>query len=75
MIPHLERNWPVTLITLCLAVYLVIVLFGGTFFTNQGRIRRSTDPAQYWRWIRIFLTLFVLSTTVLIGSYVLGPSH
>lgn len=56
-------------------MYLVIVLVGGTFFTNQGRIRRSEQPSQYWRWVRIFATLFVLSAAVLIGSYLLGPAH
>lgn len=76
MIEHLKHSWPLALITLCLAVYLVIALLGGTFFTNQRRIARSTDPTRYWRWIRIFATLFVLGATVLIGSYLLGPpSH
>jgi len=75
VIRHLEHNWPLALITLSLAVYLVIVLVGGTFFTNQGRIRRSTEPSGYWRWVRIFVTLFVLSAAMLIGSYVVGPSH
>jgi len=75
VIQHLQHNWPLALIALALAVYLAIVLVGGTFFTNQGRIERATDPSRYWRWIRIFTTLFVLSVVVLIGSYVLGPSH
>jgi threonine/homoserine/homoserine lactone efflux protein len=75
VIQHLEHNWPLALITLGLAVNLVVVLVGGTFFTNQGRIERSTDPARYWRWIRIFATLLLLSAAVLIGSYVLGPAH
>ena len=75
VIQHLQRNWPLALITLALALYLVIVLVGGTFFTNQGRILRSTDPSQYWRWIRIFAILCVLSAVVLIGSYLLAPAH
>jgi threonine/homoserine/homoserine lactone efflux protein len=75
VIRHLEHNWPLTLVALCLAAYLVVVLVGGTFFTNQDRIERATDPARYWRWIRIFVTLLLLSTAVLIGSYVLGPAH
>jgi O-antigen ligase len=70
---YLEHDWPLALITLCLAVYLVVVLIGGTFFTNQGRIERRTDPPRYWRWVRTFVTLFVLSAAVLIGAYLLGP--
>ncbi len=75
VIRHLQHNWPLALITLTLAVYLVIVLVGGTFFTNQGPILRSGQPWRYWRWIRIFATLFVLSAAVLIGSYLLAPTR
>ncbi len=75
MIQHLQHNWPLALITLALAVYLVIALVGGTFFTNQGRVLRSTSPSQYWRWMRIFATLFLLGAAVLIGSYLLGPAR
>ncbi len=71
LVQHLRENWPLALIAIGLCVYLPIVLIGGVFFTNQGRITRAGDPVRYWRWVRLFLTLFVLCAVVLAGTYLL----
>jgi hypothetical protein len=72
---HVQHNWPLALIATGLALYLAVVLTGGVFYTNQGSITRAAQPAQYWRWVRRFGVLVVVSVTVLVGSYVLGRQH
>ena len=68
---HLNRLWPLAAIAAGLFVYLVIVLIGGVFYTNQGRILRDREPNEYWGWVRRFLLLFLVATLVLLGSYFL----
>ncbi len=74
-IRHIQNLWPLAVITAGLAVYLLVVLLGGTFFTNQGPIARSDQPARYWRWVRGFLALFLACGAVLIGSFLLDPQR
>jgi hypothetical protein len=68
-IHHLQHNWPLTVVVVGLVFYLPIVLISGIFFTNQGRILRSSEPARYWRWVALMLGLFLACLAVLVGSY------
>jgi threonine/homoserine/homoserine lactone efflux protein len=71
-IRHLEHNWPLAIVVVGVFLYLPIVLVSGVFFTNQGRIRRSTAPTRYWRWVALMSGLFLACLGVLVGSYYLS---
>jgi len=47
------------------------VLASGAFYTNQGWIARSREPARYWRWVFRFVLLLAACVAVLWGSYLL----
>jgi hypothetical protein len=66
---HLRHAWPLTLVAVLLTVYLPIALFTGTFYTNQGNIKKVSDPQQYWIWVRRFFALCLICWAVLIASY------
>lgn len=72
---HVQHNWPLALIATGLALYLAVVLTGGVFYTNQGSITRAAQPALYWRWVRRFSILVLVSVAVLVVSYGLGRPH
>ena len=69
---HLKHNWPLAVVAVGILLYLPIVLISGVFFTNQGRIVRSIEPARYWRWVALFLGLLLACVVVLFGSYFLS---
>jgi hypothetical protein len=66
---HLRHAWPLTLAAALLTVYLPIVLFTGTFYSNQGSIKKVSDPQGYWTWIRRLFALCLVCWVVLIASY------
>lgn len=68
-IGHLRQNWPLALVVAGLLIYIPITLVQGVFYTNQGRIFRSSDPARYWRWIFLFTILLLASAAVLVVSF------
>lgn len=70
-IQHLRHNWPLAVAVTALLVYLPIVLVSGIFFTNQGRLLRSKEPVQYWRWVARLTVLLLAGCVVLVGSYLL----
>ena len=74
-IQHVQRNWPLAVITIGLLIYLPIVLVSGVFFTNQGRILRSNEPVRFRRWVLLFSVLLLACVAVLFGSYFLTRSH
>lgn len=51
---------------------VAVALLSGALPTNQGGIRRSHEPAVYWRWLRRLSGLLLLCVAVLLGSYWLG---
>ena len=69
---HLKSNWPLAAAAAGLFFYLPVVLVTGVFYTNQGPILRSEEPRRYWRWVALFLLLFLASATVLVGSFLLS---
>jgi hypothetical protein len=69
---HLKHNWPLAVVVVGIALYLPVVLITGVFFTNQGNILRSKDPARFWRWVALFIGLLAASLVVLLGSYFLS---
>jgi hypothetical protein len=71
-IAHLQHNWPLAVVVVGLFLYIPIVLVGGVFFTNQGKIIRSVEPTRYWRWVALMSGLFLASLAVLSGSYFLS---
>jgi hypothetical protein len=71
-IAHLQHNWPLAVIVVGLLLYIPIVLVGGVFFTNQGKITRSAEPMRFWRWVALMSGLFLASLVVLFGSYFLS---
>lgn len=71
-IVHLQHNWPLAVVVGGLFLYLPFVLISGVFFTNQGSIIRSIEPARYWHWVRLILGLFLVCLAVLVGSYFLS---
>ncbi|MFY9629814.1 MAG: hypothetical protein WAK03_16925 [Methylocystis sp.] len=71
LIQHLRHNWPLALIAAGLALYIPAVLASGAFYTNQGWIARSREPARYWRWVFRFVLLLAACVAVLWGSYLL----
>jgi hypothetical protein len=66
---HLHRNWPLALIVAGLLIFLPVTLLRGVFYTNQGRILRSTEPERYRKWVLSFLALELACLAVLLGSY------
>lgn len=66
---HLRHAWPLTLAALLLTIYLPIVLLTGTFYSNQGSIKKDGDPERYWSWVRRCFVLLLVSWSVLIASY------
>jgi hypothetical protein len=73
-IRHLQHNWPLAAVVLLLLLYLPVALVSGTFFTNQGNILRSKQPARYWRWVLSMSALCLVSWGVLVGSYYMSRS-
>jgi phosphate starvation-inducible membrane PsiE len=71
-IVHLRHNWPLAVVVVGLFLYIPFVLIRGVFFTNQGNIIRSIEPARYWHWVRLFLALFLFCLVALVGSYFLS---
>ena len=71
-IAHLQHNWPLAVIVVGLIFYIPIVLVGGVFFTNEGKITRSAEPARFWRWVALMSGLFLASLVVLSGLYSLS---
>jgi Mn2+/Fe2+ NRAMP family transporter len=71
-ITHLRHNWPLVVVVVGLFLYIPIVLVGGVFFTNQGKIIRSAEPTRFWRWVALMSGLFLASLVVLSGSYFLS---
>jgi hypothetical protein len=69
---HLQRNWPLTGLVVGIAVYLVVCLAIGVFYTNQGLVYRSATPARYWKWVQLFGLLLLGCAALLIGSYLLA---
>lgn len=69
---HLRHNWPLTIIVVGLLIYIPITLIQGVFYTNQGRIIKSAEPARYWKWVICFVVLLVSSVVVLAGSFMLS---
>ena len=69
---HLQHNWPLAVVVAGLALFIPAVLLFGVFPSNQGNVVRSRDPVTYWRWIRRFVALFVVSSVVLVGSFFLS---
>ena len=61
-----------TVVVAGLLLYLPIVLLSGRFYTNQGSVLRSKEPARYRRWVIWFVLLFLASLAVLLGSYALS---
>ena len=53
-VAHLQRNWPLTVLVVGIALYLAVCLAIGVFYTNQGLVYRAATPARYWRWVRLF---------------------
>ena len=70
-IGHL-RNWPLTALVVGIAVYLVVCLTIGVFYTNQGLVYRSATPARFWRWVELFGLLLLGCAALLVGSYLLA---
>ena len=66
---HLRHAWPLTLAALLLTIYLPIALLTGTFYSNQGSIRKASNPERYWGWVRRLFVLLLVSWAVLIASY------
>jgi len=58
-----------------LFLYLPFVLIGGIFYTNQGNILRSKEPARYWRWVVLMSGLLLASLGVLVGSYYISGAR
>jgi len=73
-IHHLRHNWPLALVVVGLAAYLLVVLIRGVVVTNQGNIRRSSEPERFHSWVRTFVVLLVAAAAVLIGTYFLDPT-
>jgi hypothetical protein len=69
---HLQHNWPLAVVVAGLALFIPAVLLFGVFPSNQGNVVRSLDPITYWRWVRRFVALFVVSSAVLVGSFFLS---
>jgi hypothetical protein len=69
---HLQQQWPLAVIATGLLVYIPITLIKGVFYTNQGRIFRSTDSARYWKWVFSFMALDLACVAVLLGSFLLS---
>jgi hypothetical protein len=69
---HLQHNWPLAVIVIGLFVYIAITLVTGMFYTNQGRILKSSDPARYWKWVLSFIVLDLSCAVVLLGSFLLS---
>jgi hypothetical protein len=69
---HLQRNWPLTALVAGIAIYLVVCLASGVFYTNQGLVYRSATPARYWRWVQLFGLLLLGCAALLLGSYLLA---
>jgi hypothetical protein len=72
VLDHLQHNWPLTLAVAMMLLYLPVVLASGSFYTNQGTIRRVLEPARYWRWVLGLCLLLLVSGAVLLGSYALS---
>jgi hypothetical protein len=71
-IDHLQRNWPLTALVVVIAVYLIVCLTIGVFYTNQGLVYRAATPARFWRWVELFGLLLLGCAAVLVGSYLLA---
>jgi hypothetical protein len=71
-VSHLKHNWPLLVVVIGLLLYIPVILITGVFYTNQGNILRSNDPERFWRWVIRLIILLVVSSVVLIGSYVLS---
>ena len=69
---HLRHNWPLAAAACVLTVLVAGALLSGVLPTNQGSIRRSREPAAYWRWLRRLSGLLLLCVAVLLGSYCLS---
>jgi hypothetical protein len=71
-IAHLQRNWPLTGLVAGIAIYVVVCLAIGVFYTNQGLVYRAATPARFWRWVQLFGLLLLACTTLLVGTYFLA---
>jgi hypothetical protein len=69
---HLQQHWPLSVIAAGLLVYIPITLIKGVFYTNQGRIFRSSEPARYWKWVFSFSALHLACVLVLLGSFLVS---
>jgi hypothetical protein len=73
---HLKHNWPLTAAAVVVALFLGFSLLSGFIPSNQGSIQRASEPDAYWRWIRRFVVLLLVSVGVLTAIYYLrlqGP--
>ena len=68
-VDHLQRNWPLVAIVVGGAIYLVVGLSLGVFYTNQGKVYRAQTPRRFWRYGQLFGLLLLACTAVLIGSF------
>lgn len=69
LILHFQHNWPLAITALGLLIFIPIVLITGVFPTNQGSVRRSHNPASYWRWVAGFVVILLAAWIVLFVSY------
>lgn len=69
---HLRQTWPIGAITVGLAVYLVVVLWRGVFYTNQGNVLRDKEPEAFRRWVLRFTLLLAACIASLLGTYALS---
>jgi len=68
-VDHLQRNWPLVAIVVGGAIYLVVGLSLGVFYTNQGKVYRAQTPRRFWRYGQLFGLLLLACAIVLVGSY------
>jgi hypothetical protein len=71
-VSHLQRNWPLTTLVAGIALYLVVCLVIGVFYTNHGLVYRSATPARYWKWMQLFGLLLLGCAAALVGPYLLA---
>jgi hypothetical protein len=68
-VDHLQRNWPLAAIVVGGAIYLVVGLALGVFYTNQGKVYRAQTPRRFSRYGQLFGLLLLACAVVLVGSY------
>lgn len=67
---HLQHNWPLAIIAIGLFIYIPITMIKGVFYTNQGRIVKSSEPSRYWKWTLSFIALDFACIAVLLMSFI-----